>query len=646
MNTPLTASNRKNVFNSILLFLLIVLIYSLSIHQIVDNDIFLHIKTGEYILENRVVPSEDIFSYTIAGRPWLNNQWLAQVIFYIIYSLFNFNGLIIFKATIICLAFLVMLFTFLRRNAYSWLYFLIAAVVVIASSGRFIERPENFTLLFTAVYLYIFHKQRVLLPLIPFIQALWVNMHGGFIIGLLLTALFVAGEVLEAGVPYFRRRLPEGKNHNLRPLFILMAAVFFACFLNPFGYKLIFNTFQFAQNKVLRKFILEWLPSFAHIGLNRFDVMAAFISLIIASIACFVFNFRRARPFPALCLAAFLYLGISARRNVTLFAIVSGVFIGLAITQIIDNSSLGLQKILRKSARAASLCLASLLCALIIAIVTNVYFTRLEVPQDFGLGVSGALEPVGASGFIKENNIKGRMFNSYDFGGYLIYALFPAQKVFIDGRIDTYGWDFYPNEYAPFYSGDKEIFKRAVNKYDIDIFILKMGEEGPFVPGLLESGDYRLIYFDRSSLIVVKNSARNKEIIARHGINISDIGELEKYASGISKKPPPSYGFDSLSKLLDGLAGGRRFPIAEYHLGIFYRKLGAFELSRQQFEKGINMLPWYKTMRYELGNLYFSNGRLDEAIDAYKQVLKYDKRDYKVFKVLGDIERIQHLRRY
>lgn len=637
MHTSPQASNRKNILNPILLFLFILLIYSLSIHQIVDNDIFLHIKSGEYMLENKTVLSEDVFSYTIEGKPWLNSQWLAQIIFYIIYSLFNFNGLIIFKATIICAAFLIMLFTFLKRNEYSWLYFLIAAFAVISSSGRFIERPENFTLLFVSVYLYIFNKRKELLWLIPIIQMLWVNIHGGFIVGLLLTLLFVIGEILEAKIPYFKTDLPENKSQKLRSRVILLAAVFFACFINPFGYKIILNTFQFAQNKILQKFILEWLPPFVNFSLNRQDIMAAFLCLIIISIACLILNFRKARPFHVLCLLTFLYLGISGRRNIALFAIVSSVFIGLTITQIINSSFPNLRKVLLKSRPIISACLVSLLCVLIFLVVTNIYFTQIEVPQDFGLGISSALEPIGASDFIKENNIKGKLFNDYDFGGYLIYALYPKQKVFIDGRIDTYGWDFYLNEYTPFFSGNNEILKQAINKYDINLFVLKMGKENPFVPSLLKNYVYRLIYFDRSSLIIIKNSLENKELIARYAIDTSDTEELERHALKLTMRSPHSYGLNSLSKLLDGLVKNRRFPMAEYHLGAFYSGLGDFELAKQQFEKGIEMLPGYKIMRYELGNLYFRNGKLDEAIDAYSQVLKYDKKDYKVFKVLGDI---------
>jgi tetratricopeptide (TPR) repeat protein len=593
----------------------------------VDNDIFWHIKTGEYILKHKIVPQYDVFSYTIEGRPWLNNQWLAEVIFYIVYSFFNLNGVILFKATIICLTFLIALFVSFRRNEYSWLYILIATLAVIASSGRFIERPENFSLFFIAVYLCVFTRHKGLLWLIPIIQIFWVNMHGGFIIGLLLAALFVAGEAIEAN---FRNWRPW-------PSLMLLIAVFLACFINPFGPGLVINTFQFVENKLLQKNILEWLPPFLNLGISRTDTVFVFALLIVISAVSLILSFRKMKPFLVLCLAIFLYLGLSARRNMTLFAIFSVVFIGIAITQIVANLPLRLQKIVLRSKAIISVCLIFLLCVLICLVVTNRYYLHFEIPQDFGLGVSTALQPIGAGDFIKENKIKGKLFNDYDFGSYLIYALYPQQKVFIDGRIDTYGAQFFRNEYGAFFSNNKEIFWRYVNKYGIDIFVLKMGDRNPVMSYLLEEGNYRMVYFDRASVIILKNSPLNKELIARYAIDTTDAQGLERRAAGLKVWPSGSWGMVSLSRILDGLVGNRRFPIAEYELGIFFSELGAFELSRRQFEKGIAMSPAYKIIRYELGNLYFRSGRLDEAMEAYSQVLKFDQRDYKVFKVLGDI---------
>jgi len=637
MNNLTPALKGKSISERILLFLFIILIYALSIHQIVDNDVFLHIKTGEYILKNRAVPSVDIFSYTIKGRPWLNNQWFADIVFYILYSILNINGLILFKASVICAAFLIMLFTYYKRNEYSWFYFFIAALAVISSSGRFIVRPENFTLLFIAILLYIFNKQRSLLFLVPIIQVFWVNMHGGFILGLALTALFVAGETLESRLPYFRKYPPEAKKGKPWPLFLLLAAVFSACLINPYGYKVILNTLPFAQSRFLRSCILEWLPSFLNISMNRLDVMVAFASLIILSTVTFILNIKKAKPFLSMCLLMFLYLAISARRNIALFSIIAPVFIGLAITQIMDSCPSNFRRMLLKSKSLINASLAVSLCILIYLVVANIYYTRIGVPQNFGLGISEVQEPVGACDFIRDNKIKGKLFNDYDFGAYIIYALYPQLKVFIDGRIDTYGAGFYLRDYEAFFNDSEGIFKDANNKYGIDIFLLKMGKDNPIKPELLKDANYRLVYFDRASLIFLKDSAQNKDVIKQYAIDTSDTRKLEDYVLRRGGPHTRSYGFDFLSRLLGGLSSKYYYPLAEYQLGIFYRDIGAFELSREQFEEGIRVFPENKILRYELGNLYFRSGRLDEAMDAYRQVLRYDKKDYKVFKVLGDI---------
>jgi len=630
-------SAQKNLLNSILLFLFILLVCSLSLHQIVDNDVFFHVKVGQYILENQSIPAQDVFSHTINGRPWLNNQWFAEIIFYLIYSFLNLNGLILFKTIILCSVFLIMFSTFFKRNEYSWLYFFIAALSVIISSGRFIERPENLTLLFTAIYLYIFIKGRRFLPVIPIIQLFWVNIHGGFVIGLFLTAFFVTGEIIETKIPYFSKLRPKGNSLKLGNLFMLLLAVFFVCFANPYGYKLAAYPLSFMGNKFLQKNVLEWLSPFLYIHMNREDIILSFILLFILCVLSFILNIKKMRPFLLLCFMAFLYLGLLARRNLTLFAIFSSIFFGLNITSIIDRS-LTLKRILSKARTTMSICLILILGALIFSIATNRYYNWLGVPQDFGLGVSRTLEPVLASNFIKENDIKGNLFNDYDFGAYFIYSLYPSQRGFIDGRIDTYGEDFYKNDYMAFLSGDINTVKKLSDKYKIDIFVLKMGKEQPLMSNLLkDSKGFKLVYFDEASVIIARDTEQNEELISKYAIDIDRVNDIEKRSLMLGEQKIGSYGFDYLSALLARFTEGRRFPMKEYNLGNFYMDLGAFELARREFEEGIRLSPHYKIMRYCLGNLYFRNGKLDEAIDAYSEALKYDKKDFKVFKVLGDI---------
>lgn len=645
---------QKSIFHPILISLFVILIYSLSIHQIICNDLFWHIKTGEYIVANKSVPMTDPFSYTIEGKSWLSNQWLSDILLYTIHKFFNFNGLILFKATLISIVFLIMLSAFFKRNAYSWLYILIASAAVFCSNNRFILRPDNFTLFFTSLYIYIFTmsgnktacgcqqgvtKKNNYLFALPFLQILWVNTHGGFIIGLLLTGLFLIEEIFETKVLPLFLRMNSTCNSRLRlqRAFLLAGAVLCASFISPFGPKIILYPFKLVGSKFFQGSVLEWLSIFSVINL-KIETICLFIFLSVIAIISFLLNLRRIRIFNLLYCIVFGFLAVYSRRYIPLFAIGSTICFGLNITDVFDKVSFNVKRSLLKISSFANISVVFLLCAAIFFVITNRYYRKIEVPKDFGLGIAENLQPIDACKFIKENKIKGRMFNSYDFGAYLIYALYPEHKVFMDGRVDTYGEDFYVNEYQVFINGGPQEAARLAEKYNINFFVLKIGMENPLMTHILRSHQYEIVYFDAASVILLKRTEENKPVLDKYAIDISNNENLRLYDLKFnSNKDVNLYGFDWLYILFKNFISRRAFPIKEYNLGNFYSGLGAVELSERHFKRGIEKFPEYKTMRYCLGDLYFRNNRFKEAIEAYSAVLKYDKNDYMIHKVLGDV---------
>ncbi|HET6220743.1 MAG TPA: hypothetical protein VFE11_01205, partial [Dongiaceae bacterium] len=111
---------------------------------------------------------------------------------------------------------------------------------------------------------------------------------------------------------------------------------------------------------------------------------------------------------------------------------------------------------------------------------------------------------VGAVQFILDNGITGRMFNSYGFGGYLIHRLYPQQRVFIDGRADMYG-DAFVNEYINISEGQPR-WAQLFDKYQIDYVVCT--PNAPIRQLLLTRGDFRLVFQDEASSVLVKNEPR------------------------------------------------------------------------------------------------------------------------------------------
>ena len=180
-------------------------IFALAHKSIFDLDIWLHLKTGELIMQNKIVPGKDIFSFTLAGKPWIDHSWLFQVITYLVNARWQADGLILLQSCVITLTFLV-LFAIGYKSINSLLETAVFLLFVsLPAAGRFNIRPDMFSLLFFSIYLYFlrFELENRRIWLLVFVQILWVNIHGYFVLGPLLVFLFMAAELLRA---YYKKR--------------------------------------------------------------------------------------------------------------------------------------------------------------------------------------------------------------------------------------------------------------------------------------------------------------------------------------------------------------------------------------------------------------------------------------------------------
>ena len=121
--------------------------------------------------------------------------------------------------------------------------------------------------------------------------------------------------------------------------------------------------------------------------------------------------------------------------------------------------------------------------------------------------------PVKAVDFISKTAIPGRIFNTYSYGGYLIYRLYPSQLVFIDGRVDMYGDDFFKDYYK--ITGIQHGWKATFDKYKIDYVLTEKNE--PLLQLLQLQNEFRLVYEDKDNSVLVRNSPRYATIIAKYG---------------------------------------------------------------------------------------------------------------------------------
>ncbi|MFQ5701403.1 MAG: hypothetical protein ACE5HU_06125, partial [Acidobacteriota bacterium] len=259
------------------------LIATLTIFKMSNNDIWIHLKTGEIILQTGHVPDKDPYSFTASDHDYVAHEWLSGVLCYLVYAAAGVNGLIIFKSAIIfatCAA-LIGACYFLRVSPV--MMFPCFILMLYIGSARFLVRPHIFSYLFIALYLLCYfgyrrRRVRAWLFAIPFLHTIWTNLHGGHFQGILLLGLMAAGET----ALFLRARWGRLSVQDALPGrdLILVLALPFACLVmalvNPYHYRLLTFPFELTGQELFMRSIYEWqsalFPSYNHSSMFFFYI--------------------------------------------------------------------------------------------------------------------------------------------------------------------------------------------------------------------------------------------------------------------------------------------------------------------------------------------------------------------------------------
>jgi hypothetical protein len=476
-----------------------------------DADTGWHIRNGEFILATRSVPRTDSFSYTRAGQPWYAWEWLYDAVIAAIHHVAGLNGVVLFTAVIIAATF-ALLFSFLLRRGGSFVV-AVALTLLAASAAQIhmLARPHVLSWLFTLLWveaLYRFEEgKRSALLWLPPLMLLWVNLHGGFIIGLVLLGLFGCARVWNAFTAP-----SEGDRQKI----LQLAAVFCACLavtlLTPYGYQLHIHIYQYLSNGFLMNSINEFMsPNFHAAGYGYFEW---FILLAILGVAL---GQARLAIADLLLLLFSVHVGLYSARNIPLSAILMSVAMAPLWAGIVSRSGdrsgcprwLGslLETVNDISENMAGMerqfrghLLAMLALAAVMAIVLN--GGRVLSVKVISAHFDEKVFPVKAAEFIAEKGIHDHLFNPDDWSGYLIYRLYPGTKVFFDDRHDFYGEAFI-KEYLESRNATWQ-WREPLEKYQVKWVLI--ATDSPLAGVLKESKDWRAAYDDGQAVVFARIS--------------------------------------------------------------------------------------------------------------------------------------------
>jgi len=599
----------------ILISLTFIILALLLIRPVNEADTWMHIKTGQIMVEDMRMMRVDEYSYTKAGEKWLNHQWLSQVIFYFVYKLSGISGIIVFSAIIIFFAFVFLFINIYRKPSWLWAVFLMM-LVILFSQNVFLARPLIFSLFLFSLFILILHrykyspppaKNNLLYALIP-LQILWVNLHGSSIMGIFLVWAFIIGEYADTRIRRnFKNEFVIIGDRYKKLLFVGIALIISSGF-TPYGYKAIF--FPIMEFKGIG-FINEWSPSVYNDIFLNFGIMPYYRIFLLISVLVFIFRGRFISSSHIIIFGSLLYLSLSGRRHLPLY----GFAIAPCVIEYLKDVDFkaAFPRLGKFFLYFASIILALYLAVLGKDIVTGKHYADQSAYRWFGLGKIDY--PEEAMDFLEKSGLEGNMFNDYSSGCFLIERLYPSKKVFLDGRNTIYGAKFIAENYVDCLK-DPSLFEGLVKRYDINYTFLYYGLRGmtKLIPHLYYSQDWQLVFLDDKVCIFARNIEKNADLIKKYRV---DLTKRKKVAN------------------LNKYSWQRYYPMDYINRAIFYETVGLLDMAIATLEDTLVIAPYARDAHYNLGALYLKKEMYEGAIREFKQAIRIDMMDADAYNNLG-----------
>jgi len=405
-----------------------------------DSDPALHRRLGEWIIQHRAIVHEDVLLHTYHGSS-MAKEWLSEVLFASTGRLFGWNGFVLLAATVIATCFWLLHHQLLAEGCDALLAAVLVLVAMLACSMHWLARPLLFTHLLILIYawqLRRFQQQRAsarqLFLLLPPLMVLWVNLHGGFVLGLVLLAMYAIGNSIEA----WRQPIRPGKS---RTLLVLLLVCSLASLANPSGWKLHAQILDFMRSRELSTATTEFAsPNFHTVG------MRGFLLLLLLLGAALLIIRPRLDATDVLLVGGWGCFALLSARNVPIFALIVTPLLAQWINEFLQANDHSrwcrlyrgwVSRVITSNGTAGT--------AIVIAVVAGVMLVMAKPAIAGGAPVLVTdfppdRYPTAVVGYLRAHPdmVRGEMFNYFLWGGYLEFAI-PERKPFIDSRNVLYG---------------------------------------------------------------------------------------------------------------------------------------------------------------------------------------------------------------
>jgi hypothetical protein len=460
-------------------------LYFLGDHE-ADNDLWMHLYSGRRILAEGAIPRVDDASYTAAGLPWIDHEWLSQVGMASLFAGGGSTALWLAKLAVALLT-AMLVWSMVRRHARSpWVRGAVMVLVLAAMGRGYAVRPQLVTYLGVAALLAWLDRPRRGAPVALTYVALgagfclWANAHGAVIAGLGILGLFTAlGTVLHDGMRWPHRAA------------LLVCATLAAC-LNPYGPAL----FSYIANELrIPHPIIEWQPLAFDDPAQR---PAVLMLIALAASIAWARLLRHRRWWGAL-LALVVVMALRSQRHVPLLALCAAAPLADQLQGVFDAGATRTRwRLSALPTAVVAVALLALAGAQLVSLGTRLWSDRAR------LVFAAGEYPVGALRFAREAGLHGNLALPLDWGGYALWHGAPALKVSLDGRFATvYPAAVVEDGFAFFRADGGDEASRLLDQYPTSLVLVPRG-----IPTPLDSRpEWRVLYTDEVAALYGRGGA-------------------------------------------------------------------------------------------------------------------------------------------
>jgi hypothetical protein len=499
----------------------------LSNRPLADADIGWHIRTGEQILATHSVPRTDPFSSTMQGQPWFAWEWLYDAVLGVLYHTCGLNGVVWLCALLVASIFVFLLWLLLKRGTGLPLAIVLMLLAEAAATIHLYARPHIVSWLFSLLWFEALERweqpgaRRWLPWFFPASMLLWVNLHGGWIFGLILLGTYALAALLESlrtADPF--ARICRSKRAHALGRALLWSVL--ATLVNPYGWRLHAHVYRYLSDRYLMNRISEFQSPDFHGWAER-----CFGTILLLALIAFAGN-RRALPLRHLLVTLLVVCaGLYSSRNLP----VSSMLLALIVGPILWENFVSLAEkpggwtwvrgwVGRIRSFSERMCAQEFelhghlwpVVAVIAALVVCLQGGRLGSRQLIQARFDPQKLPVAAVTNLQQGKSTEPVFSTDAWGGYLIYRLYPERKVMVDDRHDLYG-SGRVREYLTLVQGEPG-WEKVLENWPIKTALLPARST---LANLLRElpQEWRLVYEDKVAVVFKKEFKKEAEEVLK-----------------------------------------------------------------------------------------------------------------------------------